>query len=286
MQARLVAIATGLTGTAAARYAAGDALNWVGDPRPGVGLGPDGLPDIAWRVIPAAPSLPAYRISQYPITNAQFAAFVQDGGYTPRWQHCWTAAGWRWKGPRGGPSSYGGVFQLPNHPAVMISWYEAVAFCCWLSEKRRVAVALPTEAQWMQAACGSVTGPAGEPRYPGAGELTPDHANYGATGLAATSPVGIFPLGAHPETGVLDMIGNTWEWCRSVWREGGAVGDEADDGLEGEAPRVLRGGAFDDGEQSMSCAARSRNHPRARSRCRGFRVVAPADLETDPGAGI
>ena len=42
---------------------------------------------------------------------------------------CWTAAGWEWKGDRVAPDKQGGVYDLPNHPVVMVTWYEAQAFC-------------------------------------------------------------------------------------------------------------------------------------------------------------
>ena len=135
----------------------------------------------------------AYRISKYPITNAQFEAFVQDGGYTDKWRTCWTAAGWRWKGDRNGPDTYGGVYDLPNHPAVMVTWYEAQAFCTWLGRKLNMPVALPTEAQWERAARGT-----DGRRYPWGGEFTPDHANYNDTGIGTTTAVGIFPQGRQP----------------------------------------------------------------------------------------
>jgi len=104
------------------RLVAGDVLGRLGDPRPGVGvltLPESGLimPDIDWIEIPAGPftmgsredddqadeaekpahpiDLPAFRISRYPITNAQYQPFVAAGGYDdPQW---WTAEGWAWR---------------------------------------------------------------------------------------------------------------------------------------------------------------------------------------------
>ena len=241
----------------AERAAAGDALARLGDPRPGVGLTAAGIPDIAWCDVPAGPflmgntkdtdemayddekpqkqlNLPAYRISKYLITNAQYDAFVRDGGYTAkRWRACWTAAGLKWKGDRSEPEKYGGVFDLPNHPVVNVTWYEALAFCGWLGEKLGHPVTLPTEAQWEKAA----RGPDGR-RYPWGPEITPQHANYDETGIGTTSAVGVFPLGASP-CGALDMSGNAWEWCLTRWRED--YTQPADEDPAGDAARCCAG---------------------------------------------
>jgi Cdc6-like AAA superfamily ATPase len=130
------------------RASAGMALGFLGDPRPGVGLNADGLPDIVWCDIEPGPFTMGsedydnekpkfecnlikepYRMAKYPVTNGQFATFVEDGGYTERWRRCWTDAGWEWKGNRSEPEKYGGAFGLVNHPVVGVSWFEAVAFC-------------------------------------------------------------------------------------------------------------------------------------------------------------
>jgi formylglycine-generating enzyme required for sulfatase activity len=126
---------------------------------------------------------------------------VRDGGYSDKWRSCWTQAGWQWKGDRSEPDKYGGVFDLPNHPAVVVSWYEALAFCNWLGQKLGMAVSLPTEAQWERAARGT-----DGRTYPWGEEITPNHANYDETGIAATTAVGIFPRGANPETGATGSI--------------------------------------------------------------------------------
>ena len=286
------------------RAEACNTLARLGDPRPGVGLRPDpqdtlkgcGLPDVAWREVSAGMftmgskddslaligketpqrqvNLPAFRIGQYPVTNAQYVAFVQDGGYSDKWRACWTQAGWKWKGERAAPDTYGGVFDLANHPVVMVTWYEAAAFCRWLTERLRAAkiirpeqtVMLPSEAQWEKAARG-----ADGREYPWGGKLDPNHANYSGTNIGATSAVGCFPAGVSPY-GCLDMSGNVLEWCSTKWQDS-YKNYRDDNALEGDAARVLRGGAFLYGDYIVRCAVRNWYDPYLRSRFSGFRVV-------------
>ncbi len=316
----LVTIATSTTEPVHARHAAGDALKFVGDLRPGVGLTFDGLPDIIWCDVPAGsftmgntketdfmaldwegpqheePMPTAYRISRYPITNAQYGSFVQDGGYGKRWRYCWTDAGWAWRTgeDRNGHDRYGNVFELANHPVVGVTWYEAYAFCRWLSERSGLAVSLPTEAQWEKAARGT-----DGRRYPWGPEISPEHTNYFDTGIRATSAVGIFPRGASPY-GVFDMSGNVWEWCLTKWRLNYITSNdpaarrarltsassvvpslpksveplvEADDHPEGDAARVVRGGCFVQNARQMRCAERTSYDPHYGWDYVGFRVV-------------
>jgi len=277
------------------RALAGQLLARLGDPRPGVGLRPDGLPDITWCGVPAGPflmgsdkakdsqayddelpqhevNLEGYRIGKYPVTNAQYTAFVAAGGYGER--RYWTEAGWQWKEDRTEPDSYGGVFDLPNHPVVMVTWYEAIAFCCWLTERLREAgrievdeeVTLPTEAEWEKAARGT------DGRiFPWGGDADPNRANYGDTGIDTTSTVGCFPGGVSPY-GVEDLIGNVWEWCRTKWQES-YEGYRDNNDLKGSDPRVLRGGAFSSSGRLVRCAARGMSDPGSMSGSFGFRVV-------------
>jgi formylglycine-generating enzyme required for sulfatase activity len=308
VQDQLVAIATGTELAVWHRAHAGAALNFLGDPRRGVGL-KDGLPDIAWCPVPAgeflmgnttqtdemadeyyeAPQhklyLEDFAIAKYPVTNAQFEAFVRDGGYTERWHHCWTKAGWRWRTKDNvtGPRKFGVNFDRANHPVVGVSWYEAVAFCKWLSEKLGQAVMLPSEAQWEKAARGT-----DGRRYPWGQQITVEHANYLETFLHATSAVGIFPLGKSPY-GVLDMAGNVNEWTSSkymwypydtnpflaylrdpraalremhrVLKLGGIVPQHRREDPEGDDIRVLRGGAGGTNARSVRCANRYGYNP-------------------------
>jgi formylglycine-generating enzyme required for sulfatase activity len=302
------------------RAAAGRALAKLGDPRPGVGVDPGtGLPDVLWCYVPPGPFVmgsadddemaynderpqhrnqsitEGYLISRYPVTNAQFAVFVEAGGY--REQRHWTKAGWKWKEREGRtePRDYSEPFNLPNHPVVEATWYEAVAFCRWLQEQvangksqianhgwrvwhdgqvkicrvelQNVTIRLLSEAEWEKAARGT-----DGRRFPWGNEADPNRANYDETGIGTTSAVGCFPGGASPY-GVEDLSGNVWEWCATKW-EGDYQDYRGDNSLEGDDPRVLRGGAFFNGLRRVRCAARYRRNPRNRFRCSGFRLVA------------
>jgi formylglycine-generating enzyme required for sulfatase activity len=293
------------------RAVAADGLARLGDPRSGVGLRPDGLPDIVWCEVPAGPflmgsdkrrdsqayddelpqhkvTLPAYCISKYPVTNGQYAAFVAADGYRER--RCWTEAGWQWKGDRTGPETYGGVFDLPNHPVVMVTWYEAVAFCLWLTEQLRRCgklgageeITLPSESQWEKAARGT------DGRvYPWGDETDPERANYDDTGIGTTSAAGCFPGGASPY-GVEDLSGNVWEWTRSLWGKNWEKPDfeypyDPKDGRENleagdRALRVLRGGAFHYRAGCVRCASRYRLSPNSRYGGSGFRVIVASPV--------
>jgi formylglycine-generating enzyme required for sulfatase activity len=215
-----------------------------------------------------------YAISRYPVTNAQYTAFVQAGGYAER--RYWTEAGWAWREKENitGPEEYGTPYNLSNHPVVGVSWYEAIAFCRWLTEELRregglvefQEITLPTEPQWEKAAR------SGDGRiYPWGAELDPEKANYDDTGIGTTSAVGCFPGGVSPY-GVEELSGNVWEWCRTKW-ESDYRSYENDSTLEGTARRVVRGGAFHFTEYLVRCAYRFHWHPLSRNNSRGFRVV-------------
>jgi formylglycine-generating enzyme required for sulfatase activity len=245
------------------------------------------------------------------VTHAHFAAFERDpeGYVNPAW---WTEAGLRWRGDRRAHESYGGIYELPNHPVVNVTWYEAVAFCRWLGEKFKVAgcefkvwqpegslltldvgemalsLRLPTEAEWEKAARGGLELPGGDSALanpnparhypwgavPNQDRLTPEHANYDETGVNVTSAVGAFPLGRSPY-GVLDLSGNVWEWSLTRWvdsYEGYATVEDND--VSGESPRVVRGGAFYRDGRRVRCACRHWDFPGYHGRYHGFRVVA------------
>jgi formylglycine-generating enzyme required for sulfatase activity len=120
-----------------------------------------------------------------------------------------------------------------------VSWYEAVAFCRWLSAWLGFAVTLPTEQQWERAARGMQGFD-----YPWGENYRAGHANCYETGdnagpyyIPRTTTVGIYPQAGSPE-GVLDMAGNVWEWCLNEYDTPQNVQ------LAGKEAWVVRGGSW------------------------------------------
>jgi len=264
-----------------------------------------------------------YWLGRYPVTQAQFREFVEEGGYGERrfWTEAeklglWTDEGFEGRHGserRSETVSYGEPFGLPNHPVVGVSWYEAVAFCRWLTARWRSRgwlpagqeVRLPREAEWEKAARGGLEIP-GAPAWirvdggeigrtggaggPGAEPVTnpepgrafswqrafeTDHANGSATGIGSTSAVGCFADGASPY-GCQDMIGNVLEWCADGYAESRHA-DHAEPGDLQEqglsASRVLRGGSFVIDPRYLRAAYRFDFHPELRDCDVGFRVL-------------
>ena len=198
--------------------------------------------------------LATYRIGRYPVTNAEYQVFVRDTGHGPP-QH--------WDGedyPEG----------KDDHPVAYVSWHDALAYCKWLSEKTGKPYRLPTEAEWEKAARGT------DGRiYPWGNEWDETKLNSGESGPGDTTPVGQYSPGGDSPYGAADMAGNVWEWCATKWVDNYRDYDaNEDNNLEGDAPRVLRGGAFLDGAGLVRCAYRNWNLPDSRRGSYGFRVVA------------
>ncbi len=199
--------------------------------------------------------LQEFRMSRYPVTNVQYAAFVgATGGTAPE----------HWSGG-----------QMPmdtsDHPVTNVSWGDAQAFCSWLSERVGAAEGgahLPTEAQWEFAARG-VEGR----EYPWGGDQpTPEHANYQESGIEDTAPVGLHSGGATPE-GVHDLAGNVRQWCLD-WYAAYEDGPQEDPAGPAEGQeRALRGGAYVDAPGTLRGSYRFNIDPDSRFGFVGFRVV-------------
>jgi formylglycine-generating enzyme required for sulfatase activity len=160
---------------------------------------------------------------------------------------------------------------------VYVSWYDAKAYCHWLSEVTGRGYGLPGEAEWEKGARGT------DGRiYPWGNRWDATRCNSDESGQSKTTSVHAYPQGASPY-GVLDMAGNVWEWTHSLWGRDWGRPDyrypyKATDGRENlgagqEVLRILRGGAFVYGRRGVRCACRGGHSPSDRYWNLGFRVV-------------
>jgi formylglycine-generating enzyme required for sulfatase activity len=210
--------------------------------------------------------LDEYFISHTPISNAQYARFVKETGHKP--PSYWDAN----RPPRGKES----------HPVVGVNFFDTLAYCKWLSLVTGREIVLPSEAEWEKAAHGPTD--TFDTSFLEALETSGFYYNTFELNLMDTTPVGTFPEPPGATYGALDMLGNIWEWTRSLW---GRQAFETDyrypykpmDGRENlGAPvnifRVLRGGSFFYNLKVANCSYRYRNYPEHGYYDLGFRVVA------------
>ena len=208
-------------------------------------------------------SLPAFYIDRYPVTNAQYAAFIAATGHpTPKY---WTHA------PEMGieePFPVGA--KHGTHPVVGVSYADAIAYCEWAGKR------LPTEAEWEKAARGGLV----NQNYPWGNESSRNHANtvgvWGKDKWLWTSPVGSFPPNGY---GLSDMAGNVFEWCADWYVPDYYQHNQQSNpqGPETGQTRVLRGGSWSNdvfGIYQMRCAYRFHARPQTRNLTIGFRCAA------------
>jgi formylglycine-generating enzyme required for sulfatase activity len=197
--------------------------------------------------------LPEYKIARVPVTNAQYSLYLQDTKANP-------PSYWR-----GGNVSPG----LENHPVVDVSWQDALAYCKWLGEKTQKPITLPSEAEWEKAARGNKD----RRNYPWGDNWRELHCNSDELGLNDTTPVGLFLNGASPY-GLLDTIGNVWEWTRSKYQGYPYRSDDGREDLSKKVnPRSLRGGSFIVQSIDARCTYRLGQNPDLKHLNVGFRVV-------------
>jgi formylglycine-generating enzyme required for sulfatase activity len=199
-----------------------------------------------------------------PVTNQAYARFVAAGGYqNPEY---WTAAGWKWlrENKVTGPEDYNN-FTAPQQPRVDVSWFEAWAYARWRGGR------LPTEAEWEWAARGP------ENRvYPWGNTFEANRIIYEENSGGKTAVVGetVRKSGAS-WVGALDMSGNVWEWCSSLYQPYPFdAQDGREDSLDGSNRRARRGGSWDDDPDNARAAYRGGNDPSGRLNLIGFRVAS------------
>ena len=228
----------------------------------------------------------AYYMGRHDVTRGQFAAFVAETNfqtdaekkgdgfvYVADKDTSENQKGVSWRNP--------GFVQGDDHPVVLVSWNDAVAFARWMSDKEKRAYRLPTEAQW-EFACRNA---AKDTKPFNTGDtISTDQANYdgnfvygnGVKGeyRKRTTPVGTF---AKNGRGLFDMHGNVWQWCYDIYADypKDAVTDPA--GVEQNkdnfaASRVLRGGSWIIYPQNCRSAYRLRFASDYRFYIIGFRL--------------
>jgi formylglycine-generating enzyme required for sulfatase activity len=202
-------------------------------------------------------TLKAFRIARFPVTVAEFARFLDSGGY--RQQTYWSAGGF---GAAHEPDNWSEQEKNPLRPVVGVSWFEASAYSSW------AGLRLPTEAEWERVARGPTSA-----RYPWGDQppLNESLANYHSK-IRHPTPQGQYPKGRSVE-GIDDLLGNVGEWC-SDWY-GGYSADRQENplgALNGEA-KVLRGGSWGNDPRSVRVSYRYRGGPTDRVFNVGFRCA-------------
>jgi serine/threonine-protein kinase len=202
-----------------------------------------------------AVQMDAFYIDRAPVTNREFARFLQVTGYRPT-----------------DPAATRFVPQLlsrrlekrdENHPVVYVSWFDARAYASWVGKR------LPSEAEWEKAARGT-----DGRKYPwGRAEPSKLRANFGNQG-GGTVAVASLPDGASPY-GVLDLAGNVWEWCEDYddpefYQDGPS--NNPINHQRGER-RVMRGGSYLFGASALRTYARTSFEPYYRFASGGFRCA-------------
>lgn len=231
-----------------------------------------------------------FAIARAPVTNAEYARFVDDGGYERR--ELWCDAGWQWcegramQGPCYWSKATAGDWQervfdrwvplAPHQPVAHVNFYEAQAWCNWAGRR------LPSEAEWEIAASRTPTGDGGalapgKRRYPW-GQPQPNHQRANLEG----ERLGRIDVAALPDSdsafGCRQMLGNVWEWTATTF--GPFPGFEVDLYRDYSAPwfaegrRVLRGGAWATRARLIHNGYRNFFTPERQDIFAGFRTCA------------
>lgn len=191
-----------------------------------------------------------YRLAVHQVTNADYAMFLRAGGATPP------------------PHWNDENFNNPEQPVVAVSWFEAVAYCEWLSSLTGHPYRLPTEAEWERAARGGVEGQ----MFPW-GDVPPQwRPGYDSRWKNGPEPVG---RQQPNDFGVYDICENVHEWC-SDWYDALYYRISPERNPQGPAAgtrRASRGGSWRHHIKIARCSARSSIPPEFQYADYGFRIA-------------
>lgn len=225
----------------------------------------------------------AFWIARAAVSNGDYAAFVDDGGYARR--ELWCAEGWTWREAAGAEhpvywkASNAMWFERrfdamepldADLPVMHVNWYEASAYCRWAGRR------LPTEAEWECAAATAPEGVERKRRYPW-GEVSPTAGRANLFGCAA-GRVSVGALSAGDSAwGCRQMLGNVWEWTADAF--GPYPGFVVDPYREYSQPwfgthKVLRGGCHATRASLIRNTWRNFYTPERRDVFAGFRTCA------------
>ena len=202
--------------------------------------------------------LDGYFITRTAITNRQYAEFVDATGRLPPEVDRETWDSYRLIHPYARTEAYQWQRGAPpvgreDHPVVLVSHADALAYAGWLSEATGLSWTLPDELQWEKAARGTDAR-----RFPWGDDFDPARLNSHDAGPFATTPVGSFAAGASPY-GALDMAGQVFEWTFAETRPG---------------RYLVKGGSWDDKGCGVCRAAARHSRPAALKHILiGFRLM-------------
>jgi formylglycine-generating enzyme required for sulfatase activity len=162
--------------------------------------------------------VPEFDIAHAQVTVSQYAAFLTSREFSE--QRWWGTEGWAWlcgagegwgRENRWQPEGWEVQRGYFDHPVTGVTFYEAEAYCHWLSDEKKRRVRLPTEAEWERAARGDDERP-----FPWGQEFDSRFTNTHESGRKRTSPVGDTPGDLSP-FGLSNMAGNVQEWTTSLY---------------------------------------------------------------------
>ncbi len=226
-----------------------------------------------------------FYIDKYMVTNKKFGEFCNEANFLTTAEidgegdtivNCkfqWVK-GANWRHPYGPQSTIEGK---DDHPVVLVTIRDALAYCSWRSKKERRYFRLPTEAEWEKAARGT-----DGRQYPWGNEAPTSggsiRARYNDDSLKGTAPVGSFPEGAS-FYGIMDLAGNAWDWCvdamdKNYYKKASAC--DVGGPLSLSDASVFRGGSHVFPLEALRSTCRHSNSLWRASVGIGFRTVAPS----------